>query len=83
MWEVLLGTAAANKAVSVGIGLSVLLGAASTTEMTGIGPADRFADSPSHSSSEPADTMEPADEAPLLSRNRTGRQRQRPKSGGL
>jgi hypothetical protein len=41
MWELLLGTAAANKAVSVGVGLSVLLGAAGTAEMTGIGPAVR------------------------------------------
>lgn len=41
MWEVLLGTAAANKAVSVGVGLSVLLGAAGTAEVTGVGPAVR------------------------------------------
>lgn len=41
MWEVLLGTAAANKAASIGVGLSVLLGAAGTAEVTGIGPAVR------------------------------------------
>ncbi len=41
MWGVLLGTAAANKAASVGVGLSVLLGTAGTAEMTGIGPTVR------------------------------------------
>ena len=41
MWEVLLGTAAANKAASIGVGLSVLLGSAGAAEMTGIGPAVR------------------------------------------
>lgn len=41
MWEVILGTAAAHKAASVGVGLSVLLGTAGTAEMTGIGPTVR------------------------------------------
>ncbi len=38
MWAALLGTAAANKAVTLGVGLSVLLAGAGTAEMTGIGP---------------------------------------------
>lgn len=56
MWELLLGTAAANKAVSVGVGLSVLLGAAGTAEMTGIGPAVREIVNPQ--ASQDADTEE-------------------------
>jgi hypothetical protein len=41
MWEVLVGSMAANKAASIGVGLSVLLGAAGTAEVTGVGPAVR------------------------------------------
>ena len=41
MWEVILGTAAAHKAASVGVGLSVLLRAAGTAEVTGSGPTVR------------------------------------------
>ena len=56
MWEVLLGTAAANKAASIGVGLSVLLGAAGTAEMTGIGPAVRDIVVPAQSEEQDADT---------------------------
>jgi hypothetical protein len=54
MWEVLLGTAAANKAASIGVGLSVLLAGAGTAEVTGIGPLVR----------EAVHLAPPADEAP-------------------
>jgi hypothetical protein len=43
MWGFLLGTAAANKAASVGVGLSVMLAGAGTAEVTGIGPLVREA----------------------------------------
>lgn len=64
VWGTVLGTAAAHKAATA-IGIGVLLASGATAEMTGIGPAVREAVSPSHSSSEPADTTESADEAAL------------------
>lgn len=57
MWEVILGTAAANKAASIGVGLTVMLGAAGTAEMTGIGPAVREIVVPAQSEDAGADEI--------------------------
>ena len=64
VWGTVLGTAAAHKAAAA-IGVGVLLAGGATAEMTGIGPAVRAAVSPSHSSSEPADTTQSTAEAGL------------------
>jgi len=64
MLGAVLASAAANKAASVGIGLSVLVGAAGTAEVTGIGPVVREIAVPSNIDGDETEGI--PDDEPLL-----------------